>query len=147
MKIRRVTEDDVDEIIKLRRDNFDNIAKNKEPKETYEILIQKNNFKNIKRKINDYEMFCFFDNSGILGIVDFRDGEVGGMFVRFDSVRKGIGTGLMDFIEKHARKRKYKKIWLESAKDAKKFYTKMGYIVKENIQKNNTINFIMEKRL
>lgn len=147
MKIRRVTEKDVNEIVELRQNNLDNIAKKKETGMVYETLSAKNNVENILGKIKKYELFCLTDESGILSTVDFRDGEIGGMFVRYDLVGQGFGLKAMTFIEEHAKRKGFDRVWLKAAEKAKGFYVKMGYSVKNKIESDGIINFLMEKEL
>jgi len=80
--------------------------------------------------------------------LDLNGNEIGGVFVRYDFVRRGVGTKLMDFIEKYALEKKISKVILRSAEYAKDFYLKIGYNLIEEIKyKESGINYLMEKNL
>jgi predicted N-acetyltransferase YhbS len=147
MKIRKVVEADVNKIVKLRRDSFENIAKRMDSIEVYKTLVSKNTSENILRKIREREMFCLFDGDEIFGTVCLSEDEISGVYVRFDKVKQGLGKELMRFIEEHAKTKGIGKVWLDSAEKAKDFYSKLGYVVVEEIEKNNGINYLMEKKL
>ena len=56
-----------------------------------------------------------------------------GFYVSYSIRGKGIGTGLLNHLEDHARKNNIKQLQLTSTPSAVKFYSSKGYVAKENV--------------
>jgi|APSaa5957512576_1039674.scaffolds.fasta_scaffold81695_2 GNAT superfamily N-acetyltransferase len=131
MRIRKAKLNESKEISKLRRETLKKINICDYTSNQLAILIKTNSFKEIENKIHDRDMFCLIDNGEIKGVVDLRDNQIGGLFVRKDLIGKGYGKNLLVFIENYAKKLRYKNTILYSSKSAQSFYEKYGYAVVE----------------
>lgn len=116
-----------------------------------DYLIEKNKPAIIIDKIKQRDMFCIWNDKNLIGTVDLEKNKIGGLFIRYDSIGKGIGTKLMNFIENHAKKKGIKTVKLYPTKNALNFYKKLGYrLTKRTYWKTETFkvrSYEMEKRL
>ena len=148
MKIRKAKKEDAQEITKLRRDNLGKIDSNKYLKKVVDFLIKRDTIERNLKHIKERDFFCLVEDNVILGTIGLDKDEVTDMFIKSNFVRKGLGSKLIKFIERHAKKKGLKKIWLESAQFSKVFYEKNGFKMKKIVDKgNNKINYLMEKKL
>lgn len=151
MKIRKANIKDAKEISKLRRNTFKKINSKYYPHKHILIFCKKNTPKKIRKKIREKEMFCIVENNKILGTVYLYKDLIGGLYVRHDKIKKGIGTKLLKFIENYARKKGIKKVKLYSTKYGYPFYVKNNYkLVKRGfwtIEDSRVGNYSMEKKL
>jgi len=152
MKIRKARPVDAEEISKLIRQTFKNIISKDYPKKEHTLFFnRKNTKKKVLEKIKSHEMFYITDKNKILGTIYFDNDLVGGLYIRHDYIKKGIGTKLLKFIENYARKKGIKKVRLYSTKYGYPFYLKNNYrLVKKGfwiVFNSRAINYYMEKRL
>ena len=152
MKIRKATIKDAGKISRLRRQTLEKITSLSWKKAAViDYLKKKNSTKEIMKKMKERDIYVATEKGKIIGSVDIKDNKIGGLFVRHDSVGKGIGKKLMEFIEKKAKKRGLSKVILHPTPNAIKFYKKLGYKKKKReIWKSKnfkTILWTMEKRL
>ncbi|MBS3093855.1 GNAT family N-acetyltransferase [Candidatus Pacearchaeota archaeon] len=150
MKIINAQVKDAREISRLKKETIKNINQEYNDKQikTFTKLFS---LKNTRRHINERKMFCLVDKGNIIGTVDLKEDRIGGLFVKFNLVGKGYGKKLMSYIEKFAKKKKLKKVWLYSTPYAEKFYKKLGYkVVERGTWVCDNVRFSeikMEKRL
>jgi len=151
MKIRKAKSKDAKEISKLRINNIKNIVSKSYNKKWINKLIEWNSVEHIKNHIKNRDVFCMAEKDKILGTVDLEGNKLGSLYIKSEIVGKGIGKKLLIFIEEYARKKKLKKLYLYTTKNAFNFYKKFGYrLLKEEVVKiEGVINkdLIMEKRL
>lgn len=150
MKIRKAKPEDYRKIANLRKKTFNEInAKTGDyTKEQIEILNKKNPPKRILEKMQERKMFCLIDKGKILGVVDLKDNKIGGLFIRHNYIRTGLGTKLLFFIENHAKKKGIKKVRFDSTEYAKPFYIKHNYkLINKKINNLGITNYVMEKKL
>lgn len=132
MKIRKAKPEDARKISILRRKTLRKINSNKYPLKIIDILIRKNSGKEVKEKMRKSDLFCAIENEKIIGTIDLEDNKIGGLYIHPDFIGKGIGNGLLEYIENHARKKGIKKLMLYSTLNAENFYRKQGYKLIKN---------------
>ncbi len=152
MKIRKARVKDAKEISKIKRNTFKYIISKDYPKEHIKQFNEKNTTKKIREKIKDnQDIYCITKNNKILGTIHLKDNLVGGLYVKHDKIGKGIGTKLLKFIEKIAKKKGIKKVKLFSTKYGYPFYLKNKYnLIKKgfwDVKNKRARNYIMEKKL
>ena len=148
MKFRKARINDAKEISILRKNTIKKVNGWDINKKEMKYLMNNNKPKIIADKIKNRDMFCLIDNNKIIGTVDLHNNEIGSVFVRYNFVKKGIGTKMMDFIEDYAKGKHIKNVHLKSAKQAKNFYLKRGYkLIKKIKNDRGSINFLMIKNL
>jgi len=148
MNFRRANDFDAEEIVILRKNTFEKINGKNLAREVLDVLNKKNGVSTILDKMKKREMFCLIENENIVGTVDLNGDEIGGVFVRYDLVGKGIGTKLMDFIEKYSKNKGLQKVFLRSTKYVKEFYIKRGYGLMDELNfSSGGVNLYMEKNL
>ena len=83
-----------------------------------------------------------------IGALVKKENEVTTMYIHPKFRGKGIGTKILNSIEKEAKKRKIKKLVLYTHDPAFKFYLKNGFsIIKKIINNKGETVFCMEKRM
>jgi N-acetylglutamate synthase-like GNAT family acetyltransferase len=127
MEIRKAIKKDARKISMLRRKTLKEINKNDYLSVFLDFLIDENSTQGILNKMRDREIFCMWEGDTLLGTIDLKENKIMGLFIKSSEIGKGIGTKLMDFIEKHARSKKIKQVRLYSTKFALSFYKKRGY--------------------
>lgn len=152
MKIRKAKIEDAKEIAKLRKDTFKYILSKNYPKEHLIEFYKKNTVRKIKEKINKNEnIYCIIKDKKILGTIYLKGDLIGGLYVRHDKIGQKVGTKLLKFIEKIAKKKGIKKVKLLSTKYAYGFYLKNKYkLIKKGfwtVNNKRARNYNMEKKL
>ncbi len=148
LKIRRARIKDAKEISVLRKNTIKKVNGPDLSKKEIDYLMERNKTDRIRDKIKEREMFCLIDKNKITGTVDLHDTEIGSVYVHHNSVKKGLGTILMNFIENYALSKGIKLVHLKAAEQAKGFYLKRGYkLIKRVKYDSGLTNFIMEKKL
>lgn len=112
---------DAKELSKLRRGVFGKIKGEEYSLAFIKALNDANYPKDIRRKIESYDIFCLVNKKEIIGMVGLKDNEIKGVFVKVSHIRKGIGTQLMNFIEEYAREKGLKKFIYGPQKRRKDF--------------------------
>ena len=131
MKIRKATPKDAKEISQLIRSTIEKVNIKDYTKRQVTALVKKNNVEHVLKKIKEREIFCLTDKGKILGSISLAENKIGGLFVRYDCLRKGIGEKLLNFIENYAKHKRIKELKLFSTKTAYKFYLGHGYKFKK----------------
>ncbi len=145
MKIRKFKNADAEQCNKLIEEIIDksenltkrakeNIKRGSKP----EVLIKKS-------KSRDY-FICEKDRK-IVGIGGLKKNEVIRMYTSLKKQNKGIGTKILKKIEKTARKKKIKKLFLYTHPRASKFYFKNGYEIIKKFKDRGMDVIYMEKKL
>ena len=152
MKIRKAKPKDAKEIARLRKNTFMKINSKYHTKKQVRELNRTNNSKTIIKKIKERDMYCLEDNQEILGVIDLQKNKIGGFFIKYNKIDKGLGKKLMVFIENRAKKRGYKKVFLYSTKYAYPIYKRWGYNTIKPLKKdmpyiNRYFSKKMEKKL
>mgnify|MGYP001570416791 CR=1 FL=1 len=149
MRIRKAKIIDAEDISKLKNNTIEKINKEYNKKQLT-VLKREYSIDNIKRNIENRKMFCLVERRDILGVIDLKEERIGGLFDRYDIIRKGFGKKLLDFIVSHAKKNGIRKVWLYSTLYAEKFYLKNGFrVVNRGHRINQGVRFPeikMEKR-
>lgn len=151
MKIRKAKLSDARKVSSMRKKTIEKILIKYHKKEMINELLKKNSLKFLRPKIKERDMFCLLDGNSLLGTIDLEDNKIGGLFIKYNQLRKGYGKKLMDFIEDYAKKKGIKKVKLYPTKNAMKFYKKLGYKVTKKDYWNGpgfrAYSPTMEKRL
>lgn len=151
MIIKKAKPKDAKKISLLRRKTIREINKNDYPKIFIHFLIKENSAVNLIKKIKEEDMFCAWEGTVLLGTIALKGDKIGGLFIKSSEIGKGIGTQLMDFIEKYARSKRIKQVRLYSTKFAFNFYKKRGYRLSPSgywtIGKYKVKDKIMRKKL
>ncbi|HRZ85381.1 MAG TPA: GNAT family N-acetyltransferase [Candidatus Paceibacterota bacterium] len=151
MKIIKAKIKDAEEISKLRLNTIKNIVSKSYGKKWTNKLIEWNSVEHIKNHIKNRDTFCMVEKNKILGCIDLEGEKLGGLYIKYNLIGKGIGKKLLLFLEDYARKKKLKRLYLFSTKNALNFYKKFGYKLIEKkaveIDGVKNIDLIMEKRL
>lgn len=82
---------------------------------------------NLNKYLKRSDFFCFVFKGGVIGICRLDKNEICTIYVLPKYHRKGVGTQLVQKIEKLAKEKKLKKIHLCAREYAIGFYKKLGY--------------------
>jgi len=151
MKIQKATQNDLKKIAELRKNTLENFNLKYLPKSDIKVLITMNSYKNLLWRNKYADMFCINDKNKIIGTLDLYKNEIKGFYIHQDYLKKGLGTKLLEFVEKHASKKGFKKLKLVTNQSAVGFYIKKGFKIKKRIPPTGKmikrIIFVMEKKL
>ncbi|BDA70523.1 acetyltransferase, gnat family [Calothrix sp. PCC 7716] len=125
LQIRLSKPEDLDNILKLQADSLRALSPCYNSSQV-ESLIRS---QGLARRNSDEIVFVAEQNSEIVGFscLISNDSRIGGIFVHPNFIRQGIGTDLLDAIEKVAIKNQCKVIDVTSSLAAVKFYQANGY--------------------
>lgn len=151
MRIRRATLEDAKELSALRKATIRTINKLDYTPKQIARWSKRWNTVEFQQKNDPFLRYVAVQDGKIVGYADIRKkspGEMGGLYVHKDFIRKGVGRKLMKKIEDVVHKMGVKRFLLHSSTTAKAFYEKLGYIVlsfKKNRIKGDY--YILEKKL
>ena len=145
MKIRKFRKKDAEQCSKMIV-NIINESKNltKQAKENIKsgskqgVLIKKS-------KSRDY--FVCEKNGKIIAIGGLKKNEIIRMYISLKQQNKGIGSLILEYLEKLAKKRKIKKVFLYTHPRASKFYLKNGWKIIKQYRDRGMDVVNMEKEL
>ncbi|MDO8647750.1 MAG: GNAT family N-acetyltransferase [Candidatus Diapherotrites archaeon] len=92
--------------------------------------LTRNDYKSIKNKIlSGRTIFVAINKSKIVGIIALflNECKIGALYVKHTLHNQGIGTKLLNYAEKLAKRKGLKKLKLNSTKTAFEFYKSKGY--------------------
>ena len=152
MYARKFRVSDAVEVAKLHRNTIRFVNSKDYPPKQIKVWSGRTTAKRFRDSIKEFFRFVAVDNSKIIGFGDFtKEGELKGLYVHKDYQGKGVGSLLLKKIEKSARLKRFKKLFLYSTITAKTFYMKNGYKVikktKLRIKNQKLTVYKMEKQL
>ncbi|MEN8194529.1 MAG: GNAT family N-acetyltransferase [Bacteroidota bacterium] len=132
MIIRKATNDDVDNISRLIIEVTD---KNPNQYSTEQIDAWKryNTPSEIRKQMNDRLIFCALKDNKLIGTIALKEDFILGFYVSYSVHKIGIGTKLLNYLEKYASNNNIKKLKLTSTPSAFEFYEKRGYQIKGKV--------------
>jgi len=141
MKIRKFKSGDAKACSRIIYSCLDNMKMDKKFKK---FLKEKDTPNGIIKTSKEADIFIYENNGKILGLGKLEDRKIGMMFIDIKNQRKGIGKAILIYLEKLAKKRGKRKVWLNSFIGATKFYKKFDY---EKAGKRDRDAIKMEKLL
>ena len=139
MKIRAARIEDAKCIVETHYDAIHNIASadyNKTILNTWHSGVTKSKIEKTKKIISntEEEIFVCDDNGKVVGFSSIvpNYNELRAVYVRADYNNKGIGTQLLQILEKRASELNLHRLQLHSSITAKRFYQKYGYGILRN---------------
>ena len=118
------------------------------PKKVIQFLCDAHSPEMLIENSQKKQIFVAVEKNDIIGTASLDENWIGGMFVDPKVHKKGIGTRLITFLEKRARKNGYKFVQLGASLTAYEFYQKKGYKkVKKRHNKNIGTVILMRKHL
>jgi len=142
LKIRKARLSDANAIYWLRRKTFEKINGETYSKEQIEFLNIKNNKEKIKSRIKNKSFFCLVNKNKLLGTIYLENETIGGLYIKWNKIKRGYGGLLMNFIEDYAKKKGLKKVNLRSTLTSINFYNKLGYkIIRKYTQIREGVKF------
>ncbi len=128
MSIRRMRDDDVDDVIRITLAAFsDAVASSLSEKgvTTFEALVSRAEL--LGRSRQDNLMLVFEDESGIVGYIELKEGRhVAMLFVEPQRQRRGIGKALIAAALEH---RRVDKVTVRASHNSVPSYEKSGFVV------------------
>jgi len=151
MKIKKAKIEDADEIKKLRKESITKINGKDLNKKHIDFLLQMNCKYNTYKKIKKGIVYIARQNKKIIATIELNKNHISGFYVKNNLTKKGIGTKILNLIEKKAKKNGIKTIGLQCNNSSIEFYLKKGYKnYKTKYTKEcgkNTPIFLVRKRL
>lgn len=127
MKIRKFQDRDAKAVCEIIRRCDMEIASKDYPKKIIEWWISKTTPEKILKNSKIRQCFVAVYGKKVVGYGDLEKDEMKRLHIIPEFQRKGIGTKLINEIEKFAIKEKIPKLILESTINAEKFYKKCGF--------------------
>jgi len=130
MQIRRATIDDAAAICDMHVRSIRQLCSADYTAEQIEAWAWRKRPENYSRAMSEggETMFVAVDeHDRVAGFVAFRDGEIYGLYVAPESVRKGIGTALLEVAEAEMRRAGVTVVKFRSTTTALPFYLRHGY--------------------
>jgi len=127
IRVRKAKKRDIQKISLLKKEAITKINSKDYSKKVINILLEKDNAKEISKKIKEGSIFCLFKNNLLIGTISLSDNRIHGLAIRPSQVNKGYGRYLINFIESYAKKNNIKKLIIYPSLTARRFYEKLGY--------------------
>lgn len=151
MRIRQATLEDAKELSALRKATIRAINKHDYTPAQIARWSKRRNTDHFVKMHEQVLRYVAVEDEKIIGFADVLKGkpeEMGGLYVRKNFVRKGVGTKLMKKIESAIRMMGVRRFSLRSSITAKEFYEKLGYkIIALKKNRRNGDEYLMEKLL
>jgi GNAT superfamily N-acetyltransferase len=151
MRIKKARLEDAERIHLLRSNTIKKINSKDYSKTIIDVILRKNAIDKIIKRIKEREVFCAWNKEELIGTIELKKNNVGGLYIKTDYIGQGVGKKLMFFIEDYAKGKNVKILKLEPTKTAIGFYEKLGYkMVREFIEKTDKYKvkvYRMEKEL
>lgn len=129
MEFRNFKESDAEEVSSLiRRSIMNRNNKGYKLSELYSICNYYS-ADNLRSGINEKHTVVCVDKGKIIGTMTLKADEVKTLFIDPKYQGNGLGTKLMDLLEKEAKDKALSKIWGVAALSAVDFYKARGYVV------------------
>ena len=138
MIIRRAKVGDAKEISKIISDTIKYVNSKDYNKKQIKEWLTKNTVEKIKEKIQKRIYFVAVENKKIVGIITLnkKDNQITGLYIKHNILGNGIGTKLLNHLEKYAKRQKIKKLKLWATLTAYEFYKSKDY---KKIRKINVL--------
>jgi GNAT superfamily N-acetyltransferase len=92
-------------------------------------------------------IFIGIEKNKIIATISLIDENVYGLYVKPRLMKRGIGTKMMEFIEKYARQKGIRKLFLSSTPVALKFYQGLKYKQKGKVRINFGQSHFVETKM
>lgn len=126
MKIRKIKKLDIKRMNDVITSAIENVKINKKMKD---FLKKRYIPSKIKQFSKTSEMFVAEIRGKIQGTgkLKNKDGEIGMIYVTPNFQRKGLGSAMIDYLQKLAKKKKKKLVYIKALHPAIRFYEKLGF--------------------
>jgi len=143
IKIKKAKEKDIPEIQNV---IYESLKSVKEKKALIKKLFNDYSILNIKKARKRTDMFIAKKNKKILGTGRIEGThEIRMIYVKPKMQKKGIGTKMINYLEKIAKEKKWKSVHVKALWSAKEFYEKLGFV--QDKKKKNKETCFMRKKL
>ncbi len=154
MKIRHFRDSDAEQIVKLVNQVTKQVNSQDYSEKQIEALTahDPDSIVEFANRENIFYIVALEDDEIVgAGNIDLDNGEVKGIFVHPEHLRKGLGTSLLKKMEEKARNSNLEKLHVNSTITAKEFYESRSFeVVEETTQETNGVElqtYKMEKTL
>ena len=129
MYIRRLLDDEYDDVVKLIKDTVHTICANDYTKAELEAWApEKFDVNKFRRNLSSCLNLVAFEKEKLVGFISIeRNGYINRLYTHKDYQHQGIATALYNRAEEWAKENGICEISLDSSKTAKGFYLKMGF--------------------
>ena len=129
MYIRRLLDDEYEDVVKLITDTVHTVCKNDYTKEELEAWAPENfNITKFKDNLSPCFNLVAFEKGKLVGFISMeRNGYINRLYTHKNYLRRGIATALYKRAEQWAKEKGICEISLDSSKTAKNFYLKLGF--------------------
>lgn len=141
MEIRRVRQEDIQKIVEMVKQNYDEVMSKVHSEEVIRKFEEHNNIADWQRQMRWKEIFIVEDSEDIIatgalanfGDVNSPKYSISNFFVKVENQNKGVGKFLLNHILQVTKKKKISTLHVPSSRSGLDFYEKMGF-AKDDIQ-------------
>lgn len=127
MKVIKAKKSDAREISVCRQKAITKLNSKAYEKKGLKDLLDNSSFSSVISDLEDYEIFMLVHKESVVGTVSLGKNQIGELYIDPDFAGKGIGKKLLTFIEKYAKSKEIKNVYLFSTISSESFYKKNGY--------------------
>lgn len=127
LQIKNAVLEDCAAISQLIRENTREVKENNYSEEHMEVWIRHTCPEEIQKLFKRRTIFCGFFENEMVGTIAMEEGDVVGLYIAVNHLRKGIGKVLLIHLEKYALKLNFDSLSLTSTPSGLPFYLANGY--------------------
>lgn len=127
VQIRTFQEKDAEEIAALIRKTLMKVNSKDYTGEMIKKKIDEYSSENVKSLAASKSIYVAEIANTLVGTATIDKNKISGVFVKPEYIGKGIGTMLMNALEKEAKSRGFQNVVVESSLTAHNFYKRLGY--------------------
>jgi putative acetyltransferase len=124
---RLATLDDASRLYHIRRQSILQLASPSMSAAEAEVWAAKLTRAGMDRKLRELEIWVAELGGTVAGWGAIRDNLLEGLYTAPEFAGQGIGTGLLDRLERLMRERRFPSVYLEASPNARGFYLRRGY--------------------
>ncbi|MEA2952114.1 MAG: hypothetical protein QOJ96_1634 [Alphaproteobacteria bacterium] len=116
-------------------------------REIVDLICTNFTVEKVVQKMAERDVFVCFQDDVLAGTISLGDDKLHSLFVEPCLQRRGVGTLLVEYLEKHAIRRGFSLLRLSSSITARPFYESLGYQLIRFEERKDGSTFLMSKTL
>jgi|SRR3989344_2224404 len=151
IKISLARKSDIPKISRLRIETLKKVSKKENDPNFIDEVIKDYSIKNIKKNFDNRLEICAYSGKRLVGCIFLDKSKIGGLYVKHNLLRKGIGSKLINYVEDIAKRNRIDILTLYPLADAIGFYRKKDFKLKRkriiDLNGKKFIESVMTKKI